>query len=105
MMLYPWFGYGVIFLFGLIFGSFLTFAFYRIKTGEPWLWGKGAIRSKCPSCNSILKIRDLIPVLSWIMSRGRCRYCNKAISIRYPLIEIITALICLIIWIGYQALA
>lgn len=101
MRIIPWFGYGIIFVSGLICGSFFTFLFYRIKNNEPWLWGRAATRSKCPSCGTVLKFRDLIPVLSWVMSGGQCRHCNQRVSIRYPLIEIGTALIFLLIWTIY----
>lgn len=99
---FPVIGYSLAIIAGLIFGSFLTFLFYRIKHHEPWLWGEGAARSKCPSCGTVLRARDLIPVVSWVLSRGRCRYCGQGISIRYPLIEIACAIIFLIIWLTNQ---
>lgn len=86
--LFPWLRDVIAGFFGLIFGSFLTFLFYRIKNKEPWLWGREAARSKCPTCGHVLGVRDLIPVISWVLSRGECRYCHTLISIRYPLIEI-----------------
>ncbi len=86
--IFPWLRYVIAGFFGLIFGSFLTFLFYRIKNGQPWLWGREATRSKCPSCDHVLSVGDLMPVLSWVFSKGRCRYCGDAISIRYPLIEV-----------------
>ncbi len=99
---YPALGYVFIGILGLVFGSFFTFLFYRLRAGEPWLWGDEAKRSKCPSCGTILSVRDLIPVLSWAINKGRCRYCNTPISIRYPLIEITTAAIFLLIYSIYQ---
>ena len=99
---FPWLIYTVTGFFGLIFGSFFTFLFYRVKNKEPWLWGREATRSKCPSCGHGLHARDLIPVLSWAINKGHCRYCNAPISIRYPLIEIGTAIIFLLICSTYR---
>ena len=48
-------------------------------------------RSRCPRCDHPLAAVDLIPVISWIIARGRCRYCGAAVSVRYPLIEVLTA--------------
>ena len=71
-------------LLGLCFGSFVTLASYRLPRGEPILMG----RSRCPSCGAALGIRDLVPVLSWLMSRRRCRHCAAPVSPRYALIEL-----------------
>lgn len=97
--IFPWLPYVIAGFFGLVFGSFLTFLFYRIKNKEAWLWGREAARSKCPSCQTTLKALDLIPVLSWILSKGRCRHCKQAVSIRYLLIELVTA--CLFVLVVY----
>ena len=91
--LFPWVGYTIAGMAGLICGSFLTFVFYRIRAREPWLYGTGSMRSKCPSCRHILGAGDLIPVISWIVFKGKCRYCKNPISVRYPIIEIATAAI------------
>ena len=95
--MFPWLRYVITGFFGLIFGSFLTFLFYRIKNREPWLWGREAIRSKCPSCDHVLNARDLIPVVSWMLSKGRCRYCTNKVSIRYPLIEVASCIFFILI--------
>ena len=79
--------YGQFFLvatFGLIFGSFASLFSYRLTTKEPMVF----TRSKCANCSSILKIRNLIPLFSWIFQRGKCSKCHAKISIRYPLIEV-----------------
>ncbi|MCR4891644.1 MAG: prepilin peptidase [Lachnospiraceae bacterium] len=75
-------------MFGAVFGSFLNCAAYRIARNESFLKG----RSKCPDCSHTLGPLDLIPVFSWIFSGGKCRYCGKRVSIRYPLTEIFFAL-------------
>jgi len=76
----------IIFLFGLAVGSFLNCLIYRLKEGESFLKG----RSYCPYCKHILSWQDLIPVLSFLILRGKCKYCQKSISLQYPLVELIT---------------
>jgi len=75
-------------VFGVAMGSFLTMATYRLPLDEPI----GMKRSHCTSCAHHLKLIDLIPMLSWASTRGRCRYCKTRVSIRYPLTELATAL-------------
>jgi leader peptidase (prepilin peptidase) / N-methyltransferase len=81
----------VFFFFGLIIGSFLNVLIAR--------WGSEPItgRSKCPACGGQLAWYDLVPVLSWILLRARCRSCGSSISPRYLLVELGTALIFLVI--------
>ncbi|MGE4351285.1 MAG: A24 family peptidase, partial [Bdellovibrionales bacterium] len=50
-----------------------------------------APRSQCPHCHAVLKPQDLIPVFSWLCSKGRCRYCHAIIGVRYLVIELVTA--------------
>jgi len=76
-------------VFGLVFGSFVTAFPYRIPGGESVAEG----RSKCAACGTALTARDLVPVLSWVLSRGQCRTCGVSVSWRYPAIEIITAVV------------
>ena len=71
---------------GLILGSFATMAAHRIPLRAS-LNG----RSKCPSCEHTITAVENIPVLSYLIQRGRCRHCGDGISVRYPLIEILTA--------------
>ncbi len=81
-----------IFLFGLSVGSFLNCVIYRLALP------KG--RSFCPHCKHKLSWQDLIPVFSFLILRGKCRYCKKPISPQYPLVEIATAILfVLIFWI------
>ncbi|MGH2786143.1 MAG: prepilin peptidase [Actinomycetota bacterium] len=72
---------------GLIFGSFLNVVVHRVPRKE------SIVRpaSRCPSCGHELSPADNIPVFSWILLRGRCRYCRAPISIRYPAAELLTA--------------
>jgi leader peptidase (prepilin peptidase) / N-methyltransferase len=75
--------------FGLIFGSFVTALSYRLPRGESIAHG----RSRCPVCGHTLTAPDLVPVLSWAVRRGACRYCGAKISARYPAIELLTAIL------------
>ncbi len=73
---------------GLVFGSFITAISYRMPLEKPWM----VTRSVCPHCRAVLKARDLIPVMSWLISDGSCRYCRAQVHWRYPVIELLTAL-------------
>ncbi len=88
--------------FGLILGCFSTALIYRAPRGIPWGFVNvanseniHAFRSACPSCKAVLAPRDLIPVLSWILTKGRCRRCGQEIGAVYPAVEIGVALACL----------
>jgi leader peptidase (prepilin peptidase) / N-methyltransferase len=81
-----------VFAVGLIFGSFISALSYRMPRGISI--NKG--RSVCPKCKKKINWYDNVPVLSYIILRGRCRNCGKKISIRYPLIELTTATLFLI---------
>jgi leader peptidase (prepilin peptidase)/N-methyltransferase len=72
---------------GLAFGSFLTVVIHRIPAGESLL----RPRSRCPSCGTQIRAVDNIPVISWLLLRGRCRHCRARISAVYPLTEIAVA--------------
>ena len=74
---------------GLIFGSFATVAAHRIPRRETIVSG----RSKCPNCDRQIRAHENIPVLSWILLRGRCAGCKEPISVRYPLIELGTGIL------------
>ncbi len=74
----------VVTLASLVFGSFATLLTYRLITKEPIILG----RSKCPSCNTVLRSWNLIPLFSFLFQRGKCVFCQKNISLRYPLIEL-----------------
>ncbi len=77
-------------LFGLIIGSFLNVLIYRLNTeGSPSpFFG----RSFCPHCQHVLNWFDLVPIFSFISLNGRCRYCRSPIGLRYPTVELVTAL-------------
>jgi len=77
------------FILGLSFGSFFNVLIYRLPKGENFI----NTRSHCTNCNTTLKYYDLIPIISYLSLKGKCRYCDEKISIRYPLIELLTALL------------
>jgi len=79
-------GMVLFFLFGLIFGSFLNVCIYRIPKGESIVWPS----SHCPHCGAHIKPIDNVPVVSYLMLGGKCRSCKKRISVRYPLVELMT---------------
>lgn len=70
-------------IFGLLIGSFLNVVVYRVPNGLSIV----SPPSACPGCGHVIKAYDNIPVLSWLILRGRCRSCAKPISKRYPLVE------------------
>lgn len=73
---------------GLIYGSFLNVLLWRLPAGE-----RVGGRSHCRSCHHLLAWYDLFPVLSFVALGGRCRYCHTSIHVRYPLVEIGTAIV------------
>lgn len=82
---------------GLIVGSFLNVVIHRVPRGESVV----RPRSACPSCQTPIAPRDNIPVLSWVLLRGRCRSCGAPIAARYVVVEIATA----VVWLGVAAWA
>ena len=72
---------------GAAVGSFLNVVVHRVPAGESIV----SPGSKCPGCDTPLALYDNVPVLSWLVLRGRCRHCGQRISARYPLLEALTA--------------
>jgi len=83
-----------LFVFGAIFGSGVTALSWRLPRGMSWVHG----RSRCPACSHVLGPLDLVPILSWALARGRCRYCGVRVSPRYPLIELMCAAWAVLAW-------
>ncbi len=84
-----------IFILGLIIGSFLNVVIYRVPLEISIAKG----RSKCTNCGDNIKAYDLIPIVSYIILRGKCRNCNDRISFRYPIIELMTGLLFLSVYL------
>jgi leader peptidase (prepilin peptidase)/N-methyltransferase len=83
------FGAALAAAFGAILGSFINVVAYRLPRGE----SLSVPRSRCPQCETPIKPWDNIPVVSWLLLRGRCRACKARISWRYPLVEFGTAVL------------
>lgn len=82
----------IVFVFGLITGSFLNVVGQRLPAKQPMLWS----RSRCTHCLHELSAAELIPILSFLFQKGRCRNCASKISAQYPLAEIATAVVFLL---------
>ena len=74
---------------GLVVGSFLGVLIHRLPAGESVV----SPGSRCPACRTPIRIRDNVPVLSWLWLLGRCRDCRTRIPVRYPLVELVTGLL------------
>jgi leader peptidase (prepilin peptidase)/N-methyltransferase len=81
-----------IFALGLAFGSFLNVCIYRLPRGISVIFP----RSSCPNCKNTISFYDNVPVLSWLILRGRCRHCQVRISPRYLVVEVLTGLLFLV---------
>lgn len=84
-------------VYGLVLGSFYNVVIYRMPLDIPIYRG----RSVCTQCGKILSPLDLVPVFSWLFLRGKCRYCKTRISIRYPVIELATAVLMVSVYMVY----
>jgi leader peptidase (prepilin peptidase)/N-methyltransferase len=86
-------------LFGAIFGSFFNVVAYRLPRGES-LSHPG---SRCPHCGTPIKPRDNVPIIGWLLLRGRCRSCGEPISPRYPIVEALTAVLAVAVVVARHA--
>jgi len=84
------------FLFGTIIGSFLNVVILRYHTGRS-IQG----RSSCPSCGTTLSAFELIPIISFLIQKGRCRPCGSGLSLQYPLVETLTGLLFFATWLHF----
>jgi len=87
----------IIFMFGLAIGSFTNVLIYRLPREESIIFPG----SHCPNCNHELKWYDNIPLFSYLILKGKCRYCAEKISFRYPLVEFINGIIYVLLFITY----
>ncbi len=117
---YPWLFPALATLFGLIVGSFLNVVIHRLPkmmerewrqecadsfpeyqiTPPSGVYNLSIPRSTCPKCETQLRVIDNIPVLSWLLLKGKCHHCSHPISIRYPLVELLTGALCFLV--AYQ---
>lgn len=87
----------IVFISGSIVGSFLNVCIHRMPLEESVVWP----RSHCPHCKKRIPGYDNIPFLSYIMLGGKCRFCRKKISLRYPLVELLTAAMFVVLFMRY----
>jgi leader peptidase (prepilin peptidase)/N-methyltransferase len=90
--------YLVVLIFGLIIGSFLNVCIYRIPEGKSILWPG----SQCPFCHHKLRWYHNIPVLSYVVLKGRCAFCGEKISVRYPAVELLTGILFVLVFSRYS---
>lgn len=81
------FTYIIVFILGLVFGSFFNVVGLRVPKKESIVWPG----SHCSSCGQTLTALELIPVVSYIIQHGKCRYCQERVSLIYPIMELVTA--------------
>lgn len=86
--------YIIVFLYGIIVGSFLNVCIYRIPKKEKIV----TVGSHCMNCNHRLRWYDLFPLFSWLVLKGKCRYCGAGISCQYPVIEAVNGFLYLLVF-------
>lgn len=86
-----------VFIFGLIIGSFLNVVIYRLPRKKSIVYPP----SECPSCNTKIKFYDNIPVISYLILGGKCRTCKTKIPIRYPIIELLTGISAVLVYLKW----
>jgi leader peptidase (prepilin peptidase)/N-methyltransferase len=94
--IYEWFFAGSAFVLGTVVGSFLNVCIYRLPLG---LSVNEPRRSFCPQCKAPIEWYYNLPVIGWLILRGRCAKCHGAISVRYPLVELLTGILFLMVWL------
>ena len=87
----------LIFVIGMALGSFLNVCIYRIPNRKSLL----SPGSSCPRCGAKIRFYDNVPVLSYIILKGKCRACQTKISLQYPLVELVTAALLVIVYLRF----
>ena len=83
------------FVWGALWGSFFNVVIHRLPLGISLVHPP----SRCPSCETPIRPRDNVPILGWILRRGRCASCEASISIRYPVVELVSAMLAVAVWL------
>ena len=89
--------YALLFILGIIFGSFYNVVGLRLSKEESIVFPP----SHCTSCNHKLSPLDMVPIFSYIFLKGKCRYCSKHISIKYPLFELLTGILFVLSYVKF----
>ena len=89
-------------MFGAIFGSYATLFAYRLPLGESCFGRYFGPKSRCPECDTIIKTRDLIPLLNWLMTLGRCRNCQAKIPRTHLFIELSTTILFVLCYLKFS---
>ena len=99
MFVYPtyWLMYSLVFVIGLCIGSFLNVCIYRVPLRKSIVFPG----STCSSCKKAIHFYDNIPILSFLILKGKCRFCNNTISFRYPTIEFLTGTFSLLLFLKF----
>jgi len=84
----------LVFIYGLIFGSFFNVVIYRLPMEKSLI----RPRSSCGTCGHVLRPVELIPLISYIVQRGRCKHCHEKFSMRYPMVELLTGVLFLVVY-------
>ena len=92
--------YILVFVLGSVIGSFLNVIIYRVPLGKSIVTPP----SSCPKCETKIKPWHNIPVFGWIILKGKCAYCNEPISIRYPIIEVLTGVLAVLVFLKLKTL-
>jgi leader peptidase (prepilin peptidase) / N-methyltransferase len=92
-----WIGLGLVALLGLAIGSFLNVVIYRVPAEKSVV----SPPSACPHCGAGIRWFDNIPVISWVILRARCRNCAAPISVRYPIVELVTAVLFVLVGLRF----
>ncbi len=100
-MLY-YFGLAAAGMFGAIFGSYSTLFAYRLPIGESCFGRYFGPKSRCPSCNTVIRTRELIPIFNWLFTLGRCTTCKVKIPKTYLLIELATTILFMICYANFS---
>ena len=87
----------LVFVFGICIGSFLNVCIYRLPESKSIVQP----RSMCPSCGTLIRFYDNIPIFSYMALRGKCRHCEAHISFRYPVVEFISGLFAVGVFLKY----
>ncbi len=89
-------------IFGAIFGSYATLFAYRLPLGESCFGRYFGPKSRCPECNSVIRTRELVPLINWLFTLGRCKKCNAKIPRTHLFIEAMTTIVFVLCYLNFS---